>query len=121
MGIVRSAAGLGLAAALAAGCATSGGVREAVLPQSTADERLALNAAMRDMTGVPLRATTRSFRDRAVEELSWGAEGTGMDTAMPGDFRVFTFRLLDAGGVCQLEHVESGERRSVPDVSCRAL
>ena len=95
--------------------------RSATLPGSTADERLAINAAMADMTGVPLRATTRSFRDSDVETLSWGGNGTDMDVSMPGDFQTFTFRLLDADGTCQLLHVESGERRSLPDVGCQAL
>ena len=95
--------------------------RSATLPASTADERLSINAAMADMTGVPLRATTRSFRDSDTETLSWGADGTGMDVSMPGDFRTFTFRLLDVGGTRQLLHVESGERRSLPDVGCQRL
>ena len=95
--------------------------RSATLPESTADERLAINAAMADMTGIPLRATTRSFRDGDTETLSWGADGTGMDTSMPGDFRTFTFRLLHVNGTCQLLHVESGERRSLPDVGCQPL
>ena len=92
-----------------------------MLPASTADERLAINAAMADMTGVPLRATTRSFRESDTETLSWGADGTGMDVTMPGDRRRFTFRLLDVGGTCQLLHLESGERRSLPDVGCQPL
>ena len=116
------AAGVLLAATLSQACATTPMTeRSATLPASTADERLSINAAMADMTGVPLRATTRSFRDSDTETLSWGADGTGMDVSMPGDFRTFTFRLLDVGGTCQLLHVESGERRSLPDVGCQRL
>ena len=116
------AAGVLLAATLVQACATTPMTeRSAMLSASTAEERLAINAAMRDMTGVPLRATTRSFRDSDTETLSWGGNGTGMDMSMPGDFRTFTFRLLDVNGTCQLLHVESGERRSLPDVGCQPL
>ena len=116
------AAGVLLAATIAQACATTPMTeRSAMLPASTAEARLAINAAMADMTGVPLRATTRSFRDSDTETLTWGGTGTGMDVSMPGDFRTFTFRLLDAGGTCQLLHVETGERRSLPDVGCQRL